>query len=153
MGCPITSNCDTALNSFEMAIPLPQVHSVVDCASFNRTVLPFLSQLTTLPAQLQVAASTKDVDSLKDIYLSTNPFISALGFTLVLWVLFAVAAEFNRNYSQVDRFWSILPSVYTVHFVAWARLWGIKNQSLDTIALITLLWGVSILKRGLCICR
>ncbi|KAF7160039.1 hypothetical protein CNMCM5623_005585 [Aspergillus felis] len=125
-----------------MAIPLPQVHSVVDCASFNRTVLPFLSQLTTLPAQLQVAAATKDVDALKDIYLSTNPFISALGFTLVLWVLFVVSAEINRNYSQVDRFWSILPAVYNVHFVAWARMWGIQNQSLDTIAVITLLWSV-----------
>jgi hypothetical protein len=126
-----------------MAIPLPYVHSVVDCASFNRTVLPFLSQLRTLPAQLQVAAATKDVDALKDIYLSTNPFISALGLTLVLWVLFTVLGEINRNYSQVDRFWSILPAVYNLHFVAWARMWGIKNQSLDTIAILTLLWSVS----------
>ena len=126
-----------------MALPLPDVKSVADCASFGHTVLPFLSQITALPERLQLAAAAKDVDILKDIYLSTNPFITALGFSLFLSVLFLIASEFNRNYSQVDRFWSILPSVYNVHFAVWARLSGLRTQSLDTIAVITLIWSVS----------
>ncbi|GKZ37021.1 hypothetical protein AbraIFM66950_008313 [Aspergillus brasiliensis] len=124
-----------------MALPLPDVKSVVDCASFSHTVLPFLSQITALPERLQLAAAAKDVNILKDIYLSTNPFISALFLSLALSVLFVIASEINRNYSQVDRFWSILPSIYNVHFALWARLSGLQTQSLDTIAAITLIWS------------
>jgi hypothetical protein len=125
-----------------MALPLPQVQSAVDCASFNHTVLPFLSQLITLPERLQVAAATKDVAGLKEIYLSTNPFITALGFSLALSVFFLLFSEINRNYSQVDRFWSILPAIYNVHFAVWARMTGLQSQSLDTIAAIALIWSV-----------
>ncbi|OJK03160.1 hypothetical protein ASPACDRAFT_1865132 [Aspergillus aculeatus ATCC 16872] len=124
-----------------MALPLPDVKSAVDCASFGQTVLPFLSQLTTLPQQLQVAAATKDATLLKEIYLTTNPLISALGLTLVLSVLFVITSEINRNYSQVDRCWSILPALYNVHFAVWARLRGLQTQSVDTIAIFTLLWS------------
>ncbi|PWY73844.1 DUF1295-domain-containing protein [Aspergillus sclerotioniger CBS 115572] len=125
-----------------MALPLPDVKSVADCASFGHTVLPFLSQITALPERLQLAAAAKDVDILKDIYLSTNPFITALGFSLFLSIILLIASEINRNYSQVDRFWSILPSVYNVHFAVWARLSGLRTQSLDIIAAIILIWSV-----------
>ncbi|PYH95546.1 DUF1295-domain-containing protein [Aspergillus ellipticus CBS 707.79] len=124
-----------------MALPLPDVKSVADCASFNHTVLPFLSQLTALPERLQIAAAAKDVDILKDIYLFTNPLITALATSLFLSALFLIFSEINRNYSQVDRFWSLLPSVYNVHFAVWARLSGLRTQSLDTIAVISLLWS------------
>ncbi|KAF7620369.1 DUF1295 domain protein [Aspergillus flavus] len=125
-----------------MALPLPEVQSAVDCASFNHTVLPFLSQLITLPERLQVAAVAKDVDSLKDIYLSTNPFVTALGFSLALAVFFLLFSEINRNYSQVDRFWPFLPAIYNVHFAVWARLSDLRTQHLDTIAVISVLWSV-----------
>ncbi|KAB8232917.1 hypothetical protein ETB97_005607 [Aspergillus alliaceus] len=125
-----------------MALPLPEVQSALDCASFEHTVLPFLSQLTTLPEKLQVAVVAKDVAGLKDIYLSTNPFITALGFCLALSVFFLLFSEISRNYSQVDRFWPILPAIYNVHFAVWAHLSGLRTQHLDTLAAITLLWGV-----------
>ncbi|PWY91056.1 DUF1295 domain protein [Aspergillus heteromorphus CBS 117.55] len=124
-----------------MALPLPDVKSVTDCASFGHTVLPFLSQLAALPERLQIAAEAKDVDILKDIYLSTNPLVTALATSLFLSILFLLFSEINRNYSQVDRFWSILPAVYNVHFAVWARLSGLRTQSLDTIAVITLMWS------------
>ncbi|KAA8647263.1 hypothetical protein EYZ11_009225 [Aspergillus tanneri] len=124
-----------------MALPLPTIQSVADCASFNHTVLPFLSQLATLPERLQVAAATKDVNILKDIYLSTNPFISALGLSLALSAFFLAFSEINRNYSQVDRFWSLLPALYNVHFAIWARMTGLRTLSLDTIAVISVMWG------------
>ncbi|KAF7587880.1 hypothetical protein BBP40_006616 [Aspergillus hancockii] len=125
-----------------MALPLPQVQFATDCASFNHTVLPFLSQLITLPERLQVATAAKDVDGLKEIYLSTNPFIIALGVFLALSVFFLVFSEINRNYSQIDRFWSILPAVYNVHFAVWARLTGLRSQSLDTIAAVAIIWSI-----------
>ncbi|EAU32294.1 conserved hypothetical protein [Aspergillus terreus NIH2624] len=125
-----------------MALPLPDVQSIWDCTYFNRTVLPFLPQLTTLPERLQVVAAAKDAQGLKEIYLSTNPFVSALGLCLALSAFFLVFSELNRNWSQVDRFWSILPAVYNVHFAVWARMSGLRTEALDTIAALAVLWSI-----------
>ncbi|KAJ5751782.1 hypothetical protein N7520_008699 [Penicillium odoratum] len=121
-------------------LPLPKVESLVDCTSFQLTVLPYLAQLKWLPASLREAG--RDLESLKAVYLATNPLVSALALGTVLAGIFFVAAEINRNYSQVDRFWSILPAVYNVHFAAWARLAGLRTETLDTIAVISTLWSV-----------
>ncbi|KAJ5130397.1 uncharacterized protein N7515_006436 [Penicillium bovifimosum] len=121
-------------------LPLPRVESLVDATSFHLTVLPYLSQLRWLPDSLREAGL--DVYSLRAVYLATNPFVLALAFASVLAGLFFIAAEINRNYSQVDRFWSILPAVYNVHFAVWARLSGIQTHTLDTIAVVSVIWSV-----------
>ncbi|KAJ5693095.1 hypothetical protein N7462_002518 [Penicillium macrosclerotiorum] len=121
------------------SLPLPRVESLADCTSFKLTVLPYLQQLQWLPASLREAG--QDLTSLKEIYLAVNPFVSALALCSVLAGLFFLASELNRNFSQVDRFWSILPAVYNVHFATWARLSGIRTQSLDTIAVISIIWS------------
>lgn len=123
------------------SLPLPRVESLAECASFKLTVLPFLAQLQWLPASLREAGS--NLDSLKEVYLATNPFVSAFALCSVLAAIFFLAAEINRNFSQVDRFWSVLPAVYNVHYAAWARLAGIRTQTLDTIAVISVIWSVS----------
>ncbi|KAJ0416770.1 hypothetical protein BJY00DRAFT_303855 [Aspergillus carlsbadensis] len=125
-----------------MTLPLPEVKSLADCVSFNHAVRPFLSQVAALPEQLHPAVVAKDVNALKEIYISTNPLASAIAFTLAISVLFIVTSEINRNYSQVDRFWSILPSVFNAHFALWARLTGLRTLTLDTIAAISVLWTV-----------
>lgn len=126
-----------------MALPLPDVQSAADCTSFSRTVLPFLPQLQTLPARLSEAG--RDLDSLKEVYLTTNPLVTAIALCLSLAALFFVISEVSGNYSQVDRFWSILPSVYNVHFALWARMVGIQSEFLDTIVMNTLIWSVSLI--------
>ncbi|KAL2810406.1 hypothetical protein BJX63DRAFT_434320 [Aspergillus granulosus] len=139
-----------------MALPLPEIKSLADCVSFDHAVRPFLSQVATLPQQLHPAVVAKDVNALKEIYISTNPFASATAFTLAISVLFIISSEINRNYSQVDRFWSILPTVFNVHFALWARLSGLRTLTLDTIAAISVLWTVRLTynywrKGGYCI--
>ncbi|OQE28555.1 hypothetical protein PENSTE_c003G01942 [Penicillium steckii] len=121
------------------SLPLPRVESLEEATSFKLTVLPYLSQLQYLPASLREAGG--DLGSLKEVYLATNPLVSAVALGSVLAAIFFLAAEINRNYSQVDRFWSILPTMYNVHFAAWARLAGIRTQTLDTIAFISILWS------------
>ncbi|KAJ5608860.1 hypothetical protein N7528_009427 [Penicillium herquei] len=121
-------------------LPLPHVQSLAECTSFQQTVLPYLAQLQYLPASLGEAGW--DLDNLKALYIATNPLTSALALCTVLAGLFFLAAEINRNFSQVDRFWSLLPTIYNVHFAAWARLSGIRTQTLDTIAVISILWSV-----------
>lgn len=124
-----------------LSLPLPRLESVAEYTSFQATVRPYLAQLEFLPTSLRDAG--RDVASLKAIYLSTNPFVTALALCSALAVIFFLAAEINRNFSQVDRFWSILPALYNVHFAVWARLAGIRTQTLDTIAIISVIWSVS----------
>ncbi|KAL4881128.1 hypothetical protein BJY04DRAFT_218644 [Aspergillus karnatakaensis] len=123
-------------------LPLPEIKSLADLVSFNHAVRPFLSQVAALPEQLHLAVVAKDVNALKGIYLSTNPLATATAFTLAISILFIIFSEINRNYSQVDRFWSILPSVFNVHFAVWARLSDLPTQTLDSVALISVLWSV-----------
>jgi steroid 5-alpha reductase family enzyme len=54
-----------------------------------------------------------------------------------------VVSEVNRNYSQVDRMWSILPNLYVVHLAVWARLAGVPHSRLDLIVVATTVWSVS----------
>lgn len=124
-----------------MALPLPHVEFVKDCASFTRTVLPLLPQLQTLPTRLNETGS--NLDALKELYLTTNPLVTATAFCISLATFFFVFSELVRNHSQVDRFWSILPAVYNGHFAIWARMVGVESQFLNTIAILTCLWSVS----------
>lgn len=137
---PDWSACAPICHPFKMPLPLPDVNSVVECADFGRTVFPFLAQLKTLPASL-IEAGT-NVDDLKEIYLHTNPFVTAIAFALALCPLFLIASEINKNYSQVDRFWSILPAIYTAHYATWARLAGLSTSKINTVAVLTAIWGV-----------
>lgn len=123
-----------------MSLPLPPVQSLADCASFQQTVLPFVEQLRLLPAALQEAG--RDVVALKQLYLATNPMVTSLALSVAMAGFFLVFSEITRNNSQVDRCWSLLPAVYNVHYAVWARMVGIKAESVDTIAAITVIWSV-----------
>ncbi|KAF4587771.1 DUF1295 domain-containing protein [Ophiocordyceps camponoti-floridani] len=117
---------------------LPVLRSLSDCADFKLTVEPFIPQLYALPAR---ASAIRSVQGLSQLYAQTNPLVSAFAVSVVLGAVFLVASEINRNYSQVDRFWSILPNIYVVHLAAWARLAGIPHGRVDLIAVFTTLWS------------
>ncbi|KAH0542899.1 hypothetical protein FGG08_002759 [Glutinoglossum americanum] len=98
------------------------VHTLADCADFSKTVAPFIPQLRSF--SLQLVGAWADPQLMKDLYLLTNPLISAFAFSLFLFPIFLLVSEVNRNYSQVDRMWSILPAVYNAHYALWAYLQG-----------------------------
>ncbi|KAI9824146.1 MAG: hypothetical protein M1826_007460 [Phylliscum demangeonii] len=120
-------------------LALPAITTLQGCADFRQTVQVFLPQLLALPRLL--AASPWSFGALKAIYLATNPLITSLAFTLFTAPLFLLAAEVNDNYSQVDRFWSILPSIYHGHYALYAHLAGLSTQRLDTLLAISVLWS------------
>lgn len=120
---------------------LPIVKSAVTCADFSRTVQPYLSQLNDLPQQIYHSATS--LQALKELYLGTNPLVSAFAFSLFLVPIFLVVSEINRNYSQVDRVWSILPTFYNLHYVAYAHAKGLPTQRLNSLAIISVIWSVS----------
>lgn len=121
---------------------LPVVRDVLECANYSSTVAPYFYQLRPLP-QIFFEHATNPT-ALKQVYLDTNPLASAFAFSLALGPIFLVASEINKNYSQVDRFWSILPTVYNVHYTVWAHLAGYNTGRLDLLCIASLLWSVSI---------
>ncbi|OJD19706.1 hypothetical protein AJ78_00329 [Emergomyces pasteurianus Ep9510] len=119
---------------------LPSAHTVEACVDFRITVFPFVSQLLSLPTRL--IESGTDIEAVKQVYINTNPFITAIAFALFLAPVFLIISEATRNYSQVDRCWSILPIVYNAHYSVWSRLNGLPTGIINTICGITVIWGV-----------
>ncbi|KAL9603255.1 MAG: hypothetical protein Q9219_001276 [cf. Caloplaca sp. 3 TL-2023] len=119
---------------------IPILKSAVACADFGRTVQPYLHQLNELPQQIYHSASS--LQALKALYLDTNPLVSAFAFALLLAPIFLVVSEINRNYSQVDRVWSLLPTVYNLHYIAYAHAKGLPTQRLNSLGIISVIWSV-----------
>ena len=119
---------------------LPIIKTVLDCADYSKTVEPYLPQLYALPYQIWDAIKTNPA-ALKQIYLDTNPLISGAALSLFLGPVFLVVSEINRNYSQVDRCWSLLPTVYNANYVIWAHLQGLPTKGLDALLAASLIWS------------
>lgn len=120
---------------------LPVVRNLVDCSDIYQTVLPYLPQLYDLPQQ--IFQNINNLQALKILYVSTNPFISAFAFSLFLAPIFLLVSEVNKNYSQVDRCWSLLPTIYNAHYVAYAHATGLPTRRLDILLLFSAVWSVS----------
>ena len=123
-----------------MALPL--VYSSVACADFSRTVLPYVNQFYDLPRE--IFHSTSSLQSAKELYLTTNPLVTAFAISLLLFPIFLVVSEINKNYSQVDRCWSLLPTVYNAHYVLYAFANGIPVQRLLSLLIVCTVWSVSL---------
>ena len=129
---------------------LPNISKLDLTSDFTLTVAPFLHQITELPERLLQARS---VDQLQQIYTSTIPVITVFDFTLVIAVITFIVSTINRNYSQIDRLWSILPAFYNVHYWFFGYLTGIRARRLDIIAIFSLCWSVSSSSQSYrCIC-
>lgn len=132
-----------------MALPLPPVLSPQEAAEFGRTLAPYVLSSQALELPTRIVEAGADLQTLLDLYLATNPMLTALGIALAISPLFVLAAELRGNFSQVDCWWSILPTIYNVHFYAWAHLNELPLDRLRTVALFSVVWSVSI-TRGFC---
>lgn len=119
---------------------LPSVKSLADISDFSQVVEPFIPQLYELPNKL--VANIGNLEGLKQLYVDTNPLVSGFAASLAVGFIALVTSEINRNYSQIDRLWSILPNLYVVHIAAWARVAGLDHSRLDLIAAFTTIWSV-----------
>ena len=141
---PIFAFTTTLLEYFAVAstgnMSLPVVASLNDCANIYKTVIPYLPQLYDLPQQ--VYQNINNVQGLKVLYVSTNPLMTAIALSLFLAPIFLIVSEVNRNYSQVDRFWSLLPTMYNAHFALYAHATAIPTKRLDSLLLFSGIWSV-----------
>jgi hypothetical protein len=122
---------------------LPALNSFEECADFYKTVVPYIPQLYNLPQQL--LNSYSNLEELKALYLATNPLITAAALAAFLCPILWLASEVNKNYSQVDRIWSILPTIYIGHYVVYAHMIGMETERLDNLVTCFVIWSVSIL--------
>ncbi len=120
---------------------LPSLKSLQDCAEYSKVVEPYLPQLYELPWQAYYTATNSDA-SLLDLYKNTNPLLSGFSFSIFLAAVFLTVSEANRNYSQVDRVWSLLPTLYNAHFAIWSHLNKLPSQRVDLVLLWSVLWSV-----------
>lgn len=134
----ISPSLTFSLTWLRMAVPA--LLSFQDTVDWSKTVEPYIPQLYELPSKLVDVLQSRQ--NIVDLYLQTNPLISGLGVSILLGAVFLVVAEINKNYSQVDRCWSILPTLYIAHFDLWARLSGISSQRIDVLLLFSTLWSV-----------
>ncbi|RMZ78728.1 hypothetical protein DV737_g3784, partial [Chaetothyriales sp. CBS 132003] len=119
---------------------LPVVRSALECADFSNTVEPYIiSQFRPLASN--VWASISNPAALQQIYLDTNPLVSAFAFSLALAPVFLVVSEINKNYSQVDRAWSILPTIYNLHYAVYAWTAGLETTRIGAVALASTIWS------------
>ncbi|KAI0002818.1 DUF1295-domain-containing protein [Xylariaceae sp. FL0662B] len=118
---------------------LSPLKTLEDCADYSQVVEPYLPQLYSLPWKAVDAVSGHG--SFLDLYKNTNPLISGFGFSLFLGGVFLIVSEVNRNYSQVDRMWSLLPTIYNAHFTAWSHLNGLPSHRLELVLLWSSLWS------------
>lgn len=123
--------------SLDLAVPL--LKKLPECADFEKTVLPYLPQLYDLP--YRIIESINDRQALLHVYASTNPLMLGLAFALFMTPIVLAVSEINRNYSQVDRLWSILPVIYNVHYDVWAHLNGLPTAKVDHIMALSVIWG------------
>jgi steroid 5-alpha reductase family enzyme len=108
----------------------PAIMALSDCASFATTAKPYLPQLYDFPLALYKAVATSS-QAVFNLYADTNPLLSAFAFSLFAGVVFLVVSEINKNYSQVDRMWPIMPLTYAIHFDVWARQNGVPTARND----------------------
>jgi len=118
---------------------LPAIKTLEHCAEWSRVVEPYIPQLYDLPNK--VLASATSPDELLVLYKTTNPLISGFAFSVALSFVFLVISEINRNYSQVDRMWSLLPTIYNAHFAAWTHLHGLPSDRVDLVLAWSILWS------------
>ncbi|PNP57943.1 hypothetical protein THARTR1_02101 [Trichoderma harzianum] len=141
---PVLDKLVSTLNSFNIwrspAMALAHVKSLQDCVDYSKVVEPFLPQLYQLP--YRIWESIDSLDALRELYVTTNPLISGFAASLAVGLLALVVSEINRNYSQIDRLWSILPNLYVVHIALWARVAGLPHGRVDLIAICTTIWSI-----------
>ena len=122
---------------------LPILKSLEDCADYAKTVEPFWDQLYELPSK--VVENINSLAAMQQLYVETNPLVSGFAASIFLGAVFLVVSEINRNYSQVDRMWSILPNLYIVHMAVWAKAAGLPYARIKMVAIFSSLWSVSLM--------
>ncbi|KAG0172740.1 hypothetical protein DFQ30_009756 [Apophysomyces sp. BC1015] len=91
----------------------------------------------------QLQATMQDPHLLLELYRATDPILTALVIVAVFTTSHYILSELTRNYSQVDKAWSILPGLYAWHFFIHDYLLkNTINPRLLIASVLITLWGI-----------
>ena len=125
---------------------LPSPLSLEAAASYELTVAPYFEALKAYPyALLEAFQSKAPLSALSTLYATTNPLITSAAIAIGLIPIFFITSEVNRNWSQVDRVWSILPVVLNGQYALWKQASGASNGGISRVelaAMVLVVWGV-----------
>ncbi|GAA5807191.1 hypothetical protein MFLAVUS_000546 [Mucor flavus] len=89
-----------------------------------------------------ICSALQNCGEIQAFYKNTDPLVSALYFTTILISIHYVMSEITKNYSQVDKAWSILPAVYAWHFTIHDYvLHGSFHPRLLAATVLISIWG------------
>jgi len=74
-----------------------------------------------------------------ELYKTTDPLTTALWVAGALALLCWVLSLITKEYSWVDRLWSITPVLFAVHFAGYA---GFNDARLNLMAALAVVWGI-----------
>ncbi|KAI9250634.1 hypothetical protein BY458DRAFT_524675 [Sporodiniella umbellata] len=132
------------------------IEAIISWVSNNEAYFPFNATWSyvksILLAGVQELSSTDITSSaqklisnphlLVDHYKTHDPLIFASYFTAAITVVHYLASEITRDYSQVDRCWSILPGIYAWHFTIHNYISeGTLNLRLVVASILISIWG------------
>jgi hypothetical protein len=135
---------------------LPAITSLPQAADAALTVYPYLptAAFTAIPSQFALALTSAynsvpgGFAGLLALYVHTNPLVSSVVLATLMCPIFLIVAEVNRNYSQVDRMWSILPTIFNAHYALWAHLSGFHGKGefgrVEAVVAASVIWSVSL---------
>ncbi|KAG2213558.1 hypothetical protein INT46_002264 [Mucor plumbeus] len=109
-----------------------------------RSVLQtYFNNITSVSAiRSFVSSSIQDPSQLIALYKETDPLESSLYFSSVLITIHYIVSEITKNYSQVDRAWSILPGIYAWHYTIHDYLLnGSFHPRLLVGSILISIWG------------
>ena len=122
------------------SLALPTVKTLADCADWSKTVAPYLPQLYSFPSDLANAGTNSE--ALRHLYITSNPLVTATAFSIATFPISLLVSEINKNYSQVDRVWSILPTIYHAHYAVWAHMNGLECSRVDNVLAFSVVWSL-----------
>ncbi|KAK6356979.1 hypothetical protein TWF718_001312 [Orbilia javanica] len=116
---------------------IPSFSNILEIAQSSPNVLQLLQG--AINGVQQVAAGELDFFT---FYKQTDPLATTALFSIILSVFVFILSEITRNFSQVDRLWSILPAVYIVHYSVWANINNLRTDRVDTVAVVSIIWSI-----------
>lgn len=123
---------------------LPILSTDSDAASFSHSVLPFYHVAT---------GHVFDYVNLFECYSTTNPLVFGSILSVVSSIAVFCASLYTGNWSwfltslevaelRVDRFWVVMPVVYSGHYLTFASLHGLLSPRLLIISGLQIIWGI-----------
>lgn len=124
-----------------MSLPgIPAIAALRDASDWSLVWKPYEHQLLAFAPKFLEALTTSTA-AVRNLYADTNPLVTGVALYTFLGFFFLITAQVNKNYSQVDRAWSVLPVLNIAHLNLWARTNGVATGRLNLALIYATIWG------------